>query len=184
MTDRTGASEGAVPGTADPVAPASVAPTEQLPAELPVPADSADPAPDPAPATEHADPATLERDEELSRRLQARTEELFGTGAIPIQQTPVTGPTTAELRWAEPEPVRTGLGGSALAFAIAALGGSFVVAWMFPLGIFALVLGIIAVRRPAESSRLGWWAVGLSVLSLVYSAGWAWWLGRGLGWWP
>lgn len=129
----------------------------------------------PADASEETAP---ERDDELSRRLQARTEELFGTGSIPVQQ-----PSPVDVQWAAPEPVRKGIGGSALAFALAALGGSFVVAWMFPLGLFALVLGIIAVRRPAESTRLGWWAVGLSLLSLVYSAGWAWWIGRSFGWW-
>ncbi len=169
MTDAADAADDAAPGAGEPVAaePAERSTPEPVAAEPSKPAES--------PADDH--------DEELSRRLQARTEELFGTGAIPIQQTPTTGPTTADVRWAEPEPVRTGLGGSALAFAIAALGGSFVVAWMFPLGVFALILGIIAVRRPAESSRLGWWAIGLSLLSLVYSAGWAWWVGRGFGWW-
>lgn len=137
------------------------------------------------PATDEAqappvttDPAPV-RDDELSARLQARTEELFGTGAIDI----IPGAPAPEAVWAPPAPVRKGLGGSALAFSIAALGGSFVVAWMFPVGILALVLGIIAVRRAEESTTFGRWAIGLSLLSLVYSAGWAAWVGFSLGWW-
>lgn len=120
-------------------------------------------------------------DDELSARLQARTEELFGTGAIDVIA-PAVQPKP-DLQWAPYEPLRRGIGGSALAFSLAALGGSFVVAWMFPLGILSLVLGVIAVRRPEESTSFGRWAIGLSILSLVYSAGWAWWVGTKLGWW-
>lgn len=119
-------------------------------------------------------------DDELSARLQARTEELFGTGAISIIPTDEPEP---EVRWSPYVPVRKGIGGSALAFAIAALGGSFVVFWMFPLGILALVLGILAVRRPEESTRCGVWAIGLSVLSLIYSGIWGWWAGAQFGLW-
>ncbi len=101
-------------------------------------------------------------------------------GAPPVADESAARP---EVVWAPAALVRKGIGGSALSFSISALIGSCVVGWLFPLGIFALVLGIVAVRRPAESTALGRWAIGLSILSLIYSAGWIWWVGRQVGWW-
>ncbi|WP_052460301.1 hypothetical protein [Microbacterium gorillae] len=147
---------------------------------------------DPAPDQQPTDPAIspAEDVDAYAERLQARTEELFGTGAIPIQR-PATGPVrtppvarrTDEAAWTEPTLVRKGLGGSAFSFAVSALIGSFFMGWLAPVAVLSLVLGILAVRRPAESSRLGAWAIGLSILALVYSAGWIWWVGTQLVWW-
>lgn len=88
-----------------------------------------------------------------------------------------------EVRWAPREPVRRGLGGSALSFGIAALAGSFLVGWLAPLALIGIVIGIFAIRSPVESTRLGAWGIALSILSLIYSAGWIWFTGSRLGWW-
>lgn len=93
----------------------------------------------------------------------------------------VTAPR--DVRWGEPELVRKGFGGSAVSFGIAAVAGSFVVGWLFPLGFVAIVMGILSVRRESESTVLGGWGIALGILSLIYSAGWLWYLGTRLGWW-
>ncbi|WP_417562434.1 hypothetical protein [Microbacterium sp.] len=88
------------------------------------------------------------------------------------------GETGLEVRWAtEPTPhaARHGVGGWALAFAIAGLAVSFFVGWGIPLGIIALVIAIVALRRPAESRVIAGWALGLGILSVLYSAGWILW---------
>ncbi|MFK4790849.1 hypothetical protein [Microbacterium sp. ZW T5_56] len=119
------------------------------------------------------------------RQIPAPADDPELRGAPPVSDEPVSQPTPQqpEALWAPAALVRKGIGGSALSFSISALIGSCVVGWLFPLGIFALILGIVAVRRPAESTSLGRWAIGLSILSLVYSAGWIWWVGRQIGWW-
>lgn len=86
--------------------------------------------------------------------------------------------TGLEVRWAtEPTPhaARHGVGGWALAFAIAGLAVSFFVGWGIPLGIIAIVIAIVALRRPAESRVIAGWALGLGILSVLYSAGWILW---------
>lgn len=119
--------------------------------------------------------------------LQGHLEEI--TVEVPHLAPEDEGDTSAasvarpQLEWAEPEPVRKGLGGSALSFGIAALCGSCFVGWLFPVAVLAIVIGVLAIRRPLESSRLGIWAIGLALLSLVYSAGWIWWTGVQLDWW-
>lgn len=87
-----------------------------------------------------------------------------------------------DVRWGEPELVRKGFGGSAVSFGIAAVAGSFVVGWLFPLGFVAIVMGILSVRRESESTVLGGWGIALGILSLIYSAGWLWYLATRLGW--
>ncbi len=81
-----------------------------------------------------------------------------------------------EVVWAEPEPQpRHVLSGWALAAAVVALAASFFVGWGFPVGIVGVVLSIIALRRPLDSRAVAGWALALSLLSLVYSAGWLLW---------
>lgn len=87
----------------------------------------------------------------------------------------MSSPDGRRVEWA-PEPVvLPRSGGWALALAIVALGLSLLVGWAFPLGIAAVVLGILALRRPWESRALAVWSLALAGLSLVYSAGWLTW---------
>lgn len=62
-----------------------------------------------------------------------------------------------------------------MTFAVLALFVSFFVGWGVLIGLLGVVLAILALRRPWESRALAVWALCLSVLSLVYSAGWLWW---------
>lgn len=63
----------------------------------------------------------------------------------------------------------------ALGFGILGLIASFFVGWGFPIGLVGVGLAIAALRRPWESRGVAVWALCLSVLSVVYSAGWLWW---------
>lgn len=81
-----------------------------------------------------------------------------------------------DVRWLPPAPApHRGVAPWALAFAVGGLLTSIFVGWGFPIGLVGLVSGIIAVRRPLESRAVAVWAITLSTLSLVYSAGWLWW---------
>ncbi|MEV7692405.1 DUF4190 domain-containing protein [Microbacterium sp. NPDC089189] len=62
-----------------------------------------------------------------------------------------------------------------IGFAVVGLIVSFVVGWGFPLGIVAVVLGVLSLRRLVESRPLAVWGIVLGVLSLVYSGGWLVW---------
>jgi len=91
---------------------------------------------------------------------------------------PVTEPVhevEPEVRWA---PVAAPLPRSApwaLTFAILGLTFSFLVGWGFLVGIVGAILAIVALRHPWEARGVAIWALCLSLLSLVYSAGWLWW---------
>ena len=63
----------------------------------------------------------------------------------------------------------------ALTFAILGLIVSMLVGWGFLIGCVGIGLAVAALRRPWESRGVAMWALWLSVLSLVYSAGWLWW---------
>lgn len=76
---------------------------------------------------------------------------------------------------AAPSPRPARRASRALTVAIVGLVLSLVVGWAFPVGVVALVLAIRALRRPGESRGVAVWALCLSILSLVYSAGWLWW---------
>ena len=89
---------------------------------------------------------------------------------------------TTDMQWAPAAPLRKGYGGSAVSFALAGLATSFFVGWAFPLALIGIALGIVAVRKPEESSRLGAWGIALGVLATIYSAGWLWWAGTQLHW--
>jgi hypothetical protein len=68
-----------------------------------------------------------------------------------------------------------GIAGWALVFGIAGLAFSLFVGWGFPIGIVAIVLGVIALRRPIESRAAAAWAICLGAVSVLYSAGWLLW---------
>jgi hypothetical protein len=67
---------------------------------------------------------------------------------------------------------RARLASWALGIALVALAVSFFVGWGFPLGLAAIVVAVIALRRPWERRSVAVWALVLGVLSVVYSAGW------------
>ena len=63
----------------------------------------------------------------------------------------------------------------ALTFGILGLIVSFLVGWGFLIGLIGAGLAIAALRRPWESRAVAVWALCLSVVSVIYSAGWLWW---------
>ncbi len=63
----------------------------------------------------------------------------------------------------------------ALALAILALVASFFTGWVLPLGVVAVVVSSLSLRRPGDSRRLAGWALALSVLSAAFSVGWLVW---------
>lgn len=67
---------------------------------------------------------------------------------------------------------RKGFGGTATVLGSAALLGAVLAGWFFPVALVAIAVGIVAVRRPAESKVLGWWGIALGVLATIYSIGW------------
>lgn len=69
----------------------------------------------------------------------------------------------------------------ALGLAIASLIASLLVGWMLPLGLIAIVVGIVSLRRPAESRSLAVWSIALALVSVAYSVGWLLWAGSQLG---
>lgn len=87
------------------------------------------------------------------------------------------------LQWALPQPAppARGLAAWALAFAVLALIASFFVGFGFPLGIVAIVAGVLALRRPLESRPVAVWAIVLGALSILYSAGWLFFAARSAG---
>ncbi|MFT3798221.1 hypothetical protein [Microbacterium sp.] len=93
------------------------------------------------------------------------------TGPVPIAASIHTevGPTA---------PVPAALphsAGWALTFAILGLIVSLLVGWGFLIGLLGLGLAIAALRRPWEARGVAIWALCLSLVSIVYSAGWLWW---------
>lgn len=103
------------------------------------------------------------------------------TQPTPLQFVPATErpaePVVPEPRveWAPPPEILPRSGAWALALAIVALVLSLFVGWAFPLGIAAAVMAVLALRRPWESRTVAVWALGLAVLSILYSAGWLVW---------
>lgn len=90
--------------------------------------------------------------------------------------TQIVEPVHAAVEWAPaPAAPLPRAGGWALMFAVLGLAVSFIVGWGFPIGILGVILAIIALRRPWESRPMAVWALCLSTLSLIYSAGWLWW---------
>lgn len=69
-----------------------------------------------------------------------------------------------------------------LGFAVVALIVAIVVGWGFPIGVGAVVLGVMSLRGRVESRPLAVWGVSLGALSLLYSAGWLVYAGIQSGW--
>lgn len=91
------------------------------------------------------------------------------------QPTPITQPVHTAVEWAPAaDPLPTS-GAWALGLAIIGLALSLVVGWAFPLGLTAVVLAILALRRPWERRAVAVWALVLGAVSLIYSAGWLVW---------
>ncbi len=94
------------------------------------------------------------------------------TEPVPTAETVQPEP---DVRWAPTPAPMPRSGPWALGLAIVGLAVSFVVGWGVVIGLVAIVLAIIALRRPWESRGVAIWALCLAVLSLIYSAGWLWW---------
>ncbi|MCT9818971.1 hypothetical protein N3K63_01585 [Microbacterium sp. W1N] len=63
----------------------------------------------------------------------------------------------------------------ALLFGVLGLVVSLVVGWGFLIGVLGAGLALFSLRRPWENRAVAVWALCLSVVSLLYSAGWLWW---------
>lgn len=99
-----------------------------------------------------------------------------GYGRELTQPVPLVEPVHAEVQWAPaPAPPPPRSAGWALVFAVLGLLVSLLVGWGFLIGLLGLGLAIAALRRPWERRGVAAWALCLSILSLVYSAGWLWW---------
>lgn len=87
------------------------------------------------------------------------------------------GPVEGErVEWGPPPaPRRAPVGPWALAIAVVALAASLFVGWMLPLGVAGIVTAIVTLRRRGESRAVGAWALVLSIVSVLYSAGWLLW---------
>lgn len=84
------------------------------------------------------------------------------THVVDVQWAPVAAPLPRSAAWA-------------LTFAILGLIVSFLVGWGFLIGLVGAGLAVVALRRPWESRGTSVWALCLSLLSVLYSAGWLWW---------
>lgn len=94
------------------------------------------------------------------------------TEPVPVTE-PHTG--TVDLQWAPPVAPLPRSAAWALTFAVLGLIVSFLVGWGFLIGLVGAGLAIVALRRPWEARGVAVWALCLSLLSLVFSAGWLWW---------
>ncbi|MFJ6653901.1 hypothetical protein ACIQLJ_14010 [Microbacterium sp. NPDC091313] len=99
----------------------------------------------------------------------AHIDAELGTDAAPSRvirraDAPAAGP--------HPRPVVAPL---ALVLAVVGLVASLLVGWAAPIGLVAAIAAIVALRRPVEPRGVAWWALGIALLSLVYSAGWLLW---------
>ncbi len=64
----------------------------------------------------------------------------------------------------------------ALGLAVVALVSSFFFGWGIPVALAAVVVAVLALRRPAESRPVAMWALLLGLLASVFSIGWLIWL--------
>ncbi|MDZ8274714.1 hypothetical protein R2Q81_02010 [Microbacterium aquimaris] len=75
--------------------------------------------------------------------------------------------------WSTPAPrLRSVLSGWALGIAILGLVVSFFVGWAFPLGLVAIVVAVMALRRLVEDRAMAIWAICIASASVIYSVGW------------
>ena len=77
--------------------------------------------------------------------------------------------TEPVVQYPSPQAPPRGFAAGALIFAILGLVVSLFVGWGFPLGMVAIALAIVALRRPFESRGLAVWAIMLGAVSIVYS---------------
>ncbi|MDQ1074260.1 MULTISPECIES: hypothetical protein [Microbacterium] len=63
----------------------------------------------------------------------------------------------------------------ALLLAIASLASSFFWGWLLPLSAVAAIVATMSLRRAHDGRRAATWALVLSLLSAVFSAGWLVW---------
>lgn len=133
----------------------------------------------PHPDARSAEP-TLEMRTAVADELAAEaTGELVFVEPEP-EPDPESGPAVA---WG-PSPTRTharGLAGVALGLSVVGLAASLFVGWAFPIGIVAIIIAIVALRRPVESRPVAWWAIALATVSVIYSVGWLWWAWYAMG---
>ena len=164
-------------------------PTPPVPPERATP--PAPPAP-PAPSAPSAPSAPPERGDQSFAAPASEAPRLPGARRPGFDRLP-TAPVPAQSQsgpaedgsgdpalpsWmAAPEPARPqrGFAGGALGLAVGALAVSLFVGWGLPLGLAAIVIAIIALRRPWESRAVAVWALVLGGVSVVYSAGWLLW---------
>ncbi|MDT3346214.1 hypothetical protein [Microbacterium aquilitoris] len=104
------------------------------------------------------------------------------TQPLPVAPPLAVHPDPAEeaspdVRWIPPAPVLPRSAGWSLLFGALGLVLACFVGWGFPVGMIGVVLAILALRRPWEKRETAYWGLGLSIASLLYSAGWLWWAG-------
>lgn len=99
------------------------------------------------------------------------------------ESTHLEQPVSPPVQWAPAPDVLPRSATWALGLAIVALALSLVVGWAFPLGLVAIVLAILALRRPWERRATAVWALALAGLSVLYSAGWLAWAAHQAGLW-
>ena len=78
------------------------------------------------------------------------------------------------VQWAPAEQPLPRTAGWALLFGVVGLFVSFFVGWGFAIGMLGVVLAVMALRRPWDERGMAIWALCLSALSIIYSAGWLW----------
>lgn len=99
-------------------------------------------------------------------------------GRLPTAQLEMAafGPHLVAGEWLPAEPPRRrSVAPWALGMAIAALVAAVFVGWLLPLGVVAVVLAVVSLRRRHDSRRTAVWALVLALLAIVYSAGWLLW---------
>lgn len=80
-----------------------------------------------------------------------------------------------DVRWIPQQPTLPRSAGWSLLFGVLGLVLACFVGWGFPVGLIGVALAVLALRRPWERRETALWGLGLSVASLIYSAGWLWW---------
>ena len=107
-------------------------------------------------------PDAVEPDGEEGRLATAQLEmAAFGDHVIPYVP-PAPKPPPSLAPWA-------------LLLAIAALVSSFFWGWLLPLSAVAAIVATMSLRRTHDSRGVAVWALVLSLLSSVFSAGWLIW---------
>ncbi len=123
------------------------------------------PAPGSAPATPWPAASVVPADDLDDHRLPTAQLEMAAFGPHPV--------AGEWLPAAPPQP--KSVAPWALGFAVVALAGSLFVGWLLPVGLVAVILAIVSLRRTHDSRRVAVWALVLGAVSVAYSAGWLLW---------